>query len=39
MIYLQGDRKDLVNYVLKRYNKINKLDRLLKEYWENEKMD
>lgn len=39
MIYLKGDRQDLVNYVIRKYNKINKLDKLLKQYWENEKMD
>lgn len=39
MIYLRGERKDLVDYVTRKYDKINKLDKLLKEYWENEKMD
>ncbi len=39
MIYLRGERKDLVDYVVRKYDKINKLDKLLKEYWENEKMD
>jgi len=39
MIYLKGEREDLVNYVTRKYEKINKLDKLLKKYWENEKMD
>ena len=39
MIYLKGDRVDLTNKVIKKYNAIGKLDSLLKEYWENEKME
>lgn len=39
MIYLCGDRKDLINKVLKKYDKINKLDYLLKDYWKNERME
>ena len=39
MIYLKGDRVDLINKVIKKYGAISKLDDLLKEYWENEKME
>lgn len=39
MIYLLGDSKRYINKVLKRYEKIKKLDNLLDQYWKNEKMD
>ncbi len=39
MIYLKGDRVDLISKVIKKYSAISKLDDLLKEYWENEKME
>lgn len=39
MIYLLGDRKDLITKILNKYKIINKLDKLLDEFWKNEKMD
>lgn len=39
MIYLLGDRNEYIIQVLKKYEKIRKLDNLLKEFWKNEKMD
>ena len=37
--YLQGDNEVLVNYVMSKNKKIQKLDKLLDEYWKNEKID
>lgn len=39
MTYLQGEKEEELQEVLKRFNKIKKLDRLLKEYWKNEVME
>ena len=39
MIYLCGEQEDRMVEVLKRFDKIRKLDNLLKEYWENETME
>lgn len=39
MIYLLGDRKDLITKILNKYKIINKLDKLLDEFWKNEQMD
>jgi len=37
--YLQGGNEVLVNYAIDKFIKIQKLDRLLDEYWKNEKME
>lgn len=39
MIYLVGNRKDLITKILNKYKKINKFDKLLDAFWKNEKMD
>lgn len=39
MAYLCGGQEDIIVEVLKNFNKINKLDHLLEEYWKNETMD
>ncbi len=39
IIYMLGNKKDYINKILKKYEKIKKLDSLLDEYWKNEKMD
>lgn len=39
MIYLCGEQEDRMVEVLKKFDKIRKLDNLLKEYWQNETME
>lgn len=39
MIYLCGEQEDRMVEVLKKFDKIRKLDNLLKEYWKNETME
>lgn len=39
MIYILGNKKEYINKVLKKYEKIKKLDDLIDEYWKKEKMD
>ena len=39
MTYLYGGKDSSFNMVIEKFDKINKLDRLLSEYWENEKME
>lgn len=37
--YLQGSNNILINYSVEKFFEIQKLDRLLDEYWKNEKME
>lgn len=37
--YLIGKNKNIIQYILKENDKINKLDNLLEEYWKKEKME
>jgi hypothetical protein len=39
VIYLKGEDKSLLKYVIKRFEKIKKLDLLLEKYWKEEKME
>ncbi len=39
MTYLCGEVVEEIAEVLKRFNKIKKLDRLLEAYWKNEVME
>lgn len=39
MTYLCGEKDNSFNMVVEKFDKINKLDRLLNKYWENEKME
>lgn len=39
MIYLCGEKNNLFNIVTEKFQKINKLDRLLNTYWKNERME
>ena len=39
MIYLCGKQEDAIAEVLKKFDKIRKLDNLLEEYWKNEVME
>lgn len=39
MSYLCGEPQDKITEVLKEYDKINKLDKLLENYWKNEVME
>lgn len=38
MIYFAGERNMFFNKIVSKFEKINKLDNLLNQYWENEKM-
>ena len=39
MAYLCGRQTEIIEYILKKYDKIQKLDNLLDEYWKNEVME
>ena len=39
MIYLCGKEEDKIKEILKKYNKIRKLDNLLEKYWQSEVME
>ncbi len=39
MIYLRGEPENAISNILKEFNKIKKLDNLLKNYWESEIME
>ena len=39
MTYLKGERKDLITKILNKYGMINKMDKLLDEFWKNENID